>query len=405
MISHVDIKPFYCKTCGAGFETKWNLDFHAERAHPDQKSFTCSICDRKFGKKCHLMLHIKIHSRQDTYSCRLCRSKFRNRKDLLKHFKTHNDWSFLLCELCGEKFTDQYNLEQHLKLHSNQERLTCKICNKVLGNDDDLNNHMETHSTKTPHLFDFESEYCSDANGMRTPEDQRYFSGTESESQIDHNVEHRWNSVIDSHPWSQRIAILELMSQCGESFTTEELNQGDTISPSNTQVLPSHTAGSLPTNDGVCSCHQSCGTVDENTCLIEQLLDPCQETSECNEMNGSGLDGTPDDQLLSVLSDPIGSTSTSNGVMELMFDNNLNVEQSSAMSYGIPMQSHEMSDSRQMLTQDGRMAFEAISCYEDENDADIILQFVDGVTRSQEELQNLRYDIDIESDQFYDSNL
>ncbi|CAG9559169.1 unnamed protein product [Danaus chrysippus] len=76
-----------CTRCERAFTAAWMLKNHIKRDHDRLTPYTCDYkeCDRKFFKKCDLVVHKRQHTGERPYSCEICKQKFLHSSHLKRH--------------------------------------------------------------------------------------------------------------------------------------------------------------------------------------------------------------------------------------------------------------------------------------------------------------------------------
>ncbi|XP_031327519.1 zinc finger protein PLAG1-like [Photinus pyralis] len=83
-----------CQICSKTFETKdeilYHLKIHAgSRAvkNPNEKKFTCDHCDRKFFTRKDVRRHLVVHTGMRDFLCQFCPQRFGRKDHLVRHIK------------------------------------------------------------------------------------------------------------------------------------------------------------------------------------------------------------------------------------------------------------------------------------------------------------------------------
>ncbi|XP_068226668.1 zinc finger protein PLAG1-like isoform X1 [Palaemon carinicauda] len=89
-----------CKICQKMFETKSDLIFHL-KVHvgsrtvksPSEKKFQCDHCDRRFFTRKDVKRHLVVHTGKRDFSCTICPQKFGRKDHLVRHMKKSHGMS------------------------------------------------------------------------------------------------------------------------------------------------------------------------------------------------------------------------------------------------------------------------------------------------------------------------
>ncbi|KAJ8946438.1 hypothetical protein NQ318_014425 [Aromia moschata] len=87
-----------CQICSNSFETKeeilYHLKIHAGSRtvkNPNEKKFTCEHCDRRFFTKKDVRRHLVVHTGMRDFLCQFCPQRFGRKDHLVRHIKkSHN---------------------------------------------------------------------------------------------------------------------------------------------------------------------------------------------------------------------------------------------------------------------------------------------------------------------------
>lgn len=133
----------YCGYCKRVFPTEQILEQHRVTAHAMDMVFTCDYCPKKFKKKSHRAVHMRIHTREKPYECNYCGRKFSLSGNLKRHKMVHTGERPHMCEHCGRSFIQYVELKNHLSVHLNK-KLKCDKCSRVFHSIAFLERHINS---------------------------------------------------------------------------------------------------------------------------------------------------------------------------------------------------------------------------------------------------------------------
>lgn len=193
----------------------------AERKHvTDPESFDCSsisikyqceYCEKKFKKKCNLVMHMKSHCKDDNtlktkapsrknssstddkekqkcpfcnrifkrkhecrlvepkaptiFSCAYCPETFSTYPKIYVHHKAHHSdkpkpLSPFQCDICGAFALRLYALKRHMLVHTDYAPFECDLCKKKFRTRQKLTEHQRKHIPKAERDDKYKCEIC-----------------------------------------------------------------------------------------------------------------------------------------------------------------------------------------------------------------------------------------------------
>ncbi|XP_053674669.1 transcription factor Sp4 [Anopheles nili] len=104
------------------------------RRDPASVSFTtCAVCQKQFGRKEHLVQHLKSHLGLRPFKCEdpTCNKSFNRKEHLLRHRVSHTGQKRFRCDKCDKLFSRKDNLNKHRKTHQEQPGATQSMKHKL----------------------------------------------------------------------------------------------------------------------------------------------------------------------------------------------------------------------------------------------------------------------------------
>ncbi|KRT85928.1 zinc finger protein [Oryctes borbonicus] len=116
---HICEKPDCKKEYTSSLSYKKHLALH----EAEEGNLECQICLRKFDTKSEIMYHLKIHAGsrsvkspdEKKFTCDHCDRKFFTRKDVRRHLVVHTGMRDFLCQFCPQRFGRKDHLVRHIK--------------------------------------------------------------------------------------------------------------------------------------------------------------------------------------------------------------------------------------------------------------------------------------------------
>lgn len=89
----------------------------------EEGSLDCKICSKTFESKADILYHLKVHAGSRTvknpnekkFTCDYCDRKFFTRKDVRRHLVVHTGTRNFLCQFCPQRFGRKDHLVRHIK--------------------------------------------------------------------------------------------------------------------------------------------------------------------------------------------------------------------------------------------------------------------------------------------------
>lgn len=106
---------------------KKHLALHAA----EEGNLNCQLCHKGFRTKDEVLMHLKVHAgsrpvknpEEKKYRCESCDRRFFTRKDVRRHEVVHTGMRDFLCQFCPERFGRKDHLIRHIKkLHYQQQQ-------------------------------------------------------------------------------------------------------------------------------------------------------------------------------------------------------------------------------------------------------------------------------------------
>lgn len=113
--------------CGKEYSSVLSYRKHAAIHSAEDGNLECTICGKKFQNKEEIVLHLKIHAGSRTvktpadrkYRCDHCDRSFFTGKDVRRHLVVHTGKRDFLCQFCPQRFGRKDHLVRHIKKSHN----------------------------------------------------------------------------------------------------------------------------------------------------------------------------------------------------------------------------------------------------------------------------------------------
>lgn len=107
-----------CKICSKVFETKadilYHLKIHAGSRtvkNPNEKKFTCDYCDRKFFTRKDVRRHLVVHTGTRNFLCQFCPQRFGRKDHLVRHIKKSHSKKYSEIESTSTDTAPLYDIQ------------------------------------------------------------------------------------------------------------------------------------------------------------------------------------------------------------------------------------------------------------------------------------------------------
>lgn len=109
--------------CRREFGCVDGLRRHQAFHYVEEGSRVCSFCSKQFSTKSEVLRHLRAHSvshrtasaRAKNFQCELCKKKFFTRKDVKRHLVVHTGTRNFACNHCPQRFGRKDHLVRHVK--------------------------------------------------------------------------------------------------------------------------------------------------------------------------------------------------------------------------------------------------------------------------------------------------
>lgn len=109
--------------CRKSYTSLLSYRKHAALHSAEEGNLQCKICDETFSKRQDIVYHLKVHTGSRTvknetdkkFTCDYCERKFFTAKDVRRHLVVHTGRRDFLCPYCPQKFGRKDHLVRHVK--------------------------------------------------------------------------------------------------------------------------------------------------------------------------------------------------------------------------------------------------------------------------------------------------
>ncbi|XP_070772583.1 zinc finger protein 235-like [Enoplosus armatus] len=143
-----------CRFCGKQFNRDSDLIRHVDETHRGEKAFKCHECDKKFARRDHLAVHLRIHTGERPHKCCFCRKSFAQSSNLNVHLRTHTGEKPYFCKSCGKRVAHSYHLKTCGMMELKEKKSFCCLdCGKKFHTASNLRVHQNIHEARKPYAF------------------------------------------------------------------------------------------------------------------------------------------------------------------------------------------------------------------------------------------------------------
>ncbi|XP_057660942.1 zinc finger protein PLAG1-like [Diorhabda carinulata] len=116
-----------CEACKKQYTSLLSYRKHLALHAAEEGNLTCQMCSETFDSKDDILYHLKIHAGSRTvknpndkkFKCEQCGRKFFTRKDVRRHNVVHTGNRDFLCQFCPQRFGRKDHLVRHIKKSHN----------------------------------------------------------------------------------------------------------------------------------------------------------------------------------------------------------------------------------------------------------------------------------------------
>ncbi|KAK4884777.1 hypothetical protein RN001_001048 [Aquatica leii] len=111
------------RNCNKEYTSLLSFKKHTALHAAEEGSLECQICLKTFESKDEILYHLKIHAgsravknpNEKKFTCDHCDRKFFTRKDVRRHLVVHTGMRDFLCQFCPQRFGRKDHLVRHIK--------------------------------------------------------------------------------------------------------------------------------------------------------------------------------------------------------------------------------------------------------------------------------------------------
>ncbi|XP_076319245.1 zinc finger protein PLAGL1-like [Tachypleus tridentatus] len=112
-----------CRFCNKKYTSTLSYRKHQALHAAEAGDLSCQLCGREFQRKEEIMYHLKVHSgtralkgpSERKFKCEQCERSFFTRKDVKRHLVVHTGIRNFVCHICPQRFGRKDHLVRHVK--------------------------------------------------------------------------------------------------------------------------------------------------------------------------------------------------------------------------------------------------------------------------------------------------
>lgn len=120
-------KVYQCEKCHKEYNSRLSYRKHVAIHAAEAGDLNCKICGKNFGTSEEILYHLKVHAGSRTvknpnekkFKCEHCERRFFTRKDVKRHLVVHTGRRDFLCQFCPQRFGRKDHLVRHIKKSHN----------------------------------------------------------------------------------------------------------------------------------------------------------------------------------------------------------------------------------------------------------------------------------------------